>query len=575
MFHSRTQRLATVYFCCAAMAMQLRMAAAADDIVSPPITRKIENLTDRLEMTVNTSRLLTLDLKVPRAQVNNKDVVDLQALSPNTIQVSAKKPGVTQVNLWDEKGQIHAIDVIVFADPRPLRMLLQSQFPHATINVTPSNSGVILSGMVTDPDDANQIIKIAEDYYPKVISRIKVAGVQQILLHVKVMEVSRTKLREMGFDFWTNNNSFFLASSPAGLLNSNGAAGAPSGGSFGAPATSAAGDTFRFGVVSDSFAFFGFLDALRQYQMAKVMAEPTLVTVSGRPAFFNSGGEFPILIPSGLGTTSVDFKKFGTQVDFVPLVLDNGNIRLEVKPRISFLDNTLSVTTSGITIPGLNVREVDTGVEMKAGQTFAIAGLVQNRTEYSNTGIPYLADLPYFGAAFRKTHEQMNEVELVIMVTPELVEPMNPCDVPPCGPGMAGRSPDDCELYWKGYAEVPACGPCGATDCMWGNEGMPEGGYMPGSEAVPTPVPQQNRPGATNGATRNPSTNPSDSAQYAGLRSSAMTGSVPLDPSQPALYSQSPRNSRANPQDARLGARPNRAPAEPDLIGPVGYDVVK
>src|ERR1700682_3428690 len=147
--------------------------------------------------------------------------------------------------------------------------------------------------------------------------------------------------------------------------------------------------------------------------------ERTLLPVSGRPAFFNSGGEFPILIPAGLGTVSVEFKKFGTQVDFVPIVLGNGNIRLEVKPRVSFVDPSLSVTAQGITVPGLNVREVDTGVEMKAGQTFAIAGLVQNRLETTNRGIPYLADLPYFGAAFRKTHEKDNEVELVVMVTPE------------------------------------------------------------------------------------------------------------------------------------------------------------
>ena len=228
---------------------------------------------------------------------------------------------------------------------------------------------------------------------------LKVGGVQQILLHVKVMEVSRTKLRELGFDFWTNNKSFFVASSPSGLLNANSAAGQTVGG-FGAPATSAAGDSVRFGIAGDSASFFGFIDALRTYQLAKVMAEPTIVTVSGRPAYFNSGGEFPILIPSGLGTVSVDFKKFGTQVDFVPIVLGNVPIRLDVKPRISFLDNTLSVTTQGITIPGLNVREVDTSVEMKAGQTLAIAGLVQNRMEYSNSGIPYLSDLPYFGALF-------------------------------------------------------------------------------------------------------------------------------------------------------------------------------
>ncbi len=572
MFRSRTRRLLIVQTCLVALSAQSGLTVRADDISAPPITHKVDSATDRLEMTVNTSRLLSLDLKVPRAQVNNKDVVDLQALSPNTIQVSAKKPGVTQVNLWDEKGQIHSIDVIVNADPRPLRLLLQSTFPKATIKVTPSNSGIILSGMVTDPEQANQIIKIAEDYYPKVISMIKVAGVQQILLHVKVLEVSRTKLREMGFDFWANNSSFFIASTPSGILNANSAGGASTGGAFSAPSTSAAGDTFRVGVVGDSAAFFGFIDALRQYQMAKVMAEPTLVTVSGRPAFFNSGGEFPILIPSGLGTTSIDFKKFGTQVDFVPVVLDNGNIRLEVKPRISFLDNTISVTASGITVPGLNVREVDTGVEMKAGQTFAIAGLVQNRTEFSSRGIPYLADLPYFGAAFRKTKEVMNEVELVIMVTPELVEPMDPCDVPQCGPGMAGRGPTDCEMYWKGYAEVPNCGPCGATDCLWGAEGPHDARSYRGPEQVPTPAAMPDRSGAIQ---RNSvkSADSSNSGPYPDMRTSATAGSGPLDPA--GIYPQSARYSRANPQDGRSASPLSRVPREPDLIGPTGYDVLK
>ena len=373
---------------------------------------------------------------------------------------------MTQVNLWDEHDRIHSIDVMVFGDSRELNLVLHAQFPHASIKVRPSANSVILSGFVPEPDQASQIIKIAEDYYPKVVSMLKVGGVQQILLHVKVMEVSRTKLRELGVDFWTNNNSFFAVSSISGLITPNSAAAASTAGALPAPAISGTGnDTFRFGILSGQTAFFGFLEAMRQYNLSKVMADPTLVTVSGRPAFFNSGGEFPILIPAGLGTTSVDFKKFGTQVDFVPIVLGNGNIRLEVRPRISFLDPTLSVTTQGITVPGLNVREVDTAVEMKPSQTLAIAGLVQNRLEYTNTGIPYLADMPYIGAAFRKTNEQINEIELLIMVTPELVDPMDPCDVPPCGPGMASGSPDDCGLYLKGYSEVPSCGPCGPGGC--------------------------------------------------------------------------------------------------------------
>ena len=304
---------------------------------------------------------------------------------------------------------------------------------------------------------------------------------------------------------------------------------------------------------------------MRQYNLAKVMADPTLVTVSGRPAFFNSGGEFPILIPAGLGTTSVDFKKFGTQVDFVPIVLGNGNLRLEVKPRISFLDPTLSVTTQGITVPGLNVRECDTGVEMKSGQTLAIAGLVQNRLEYTNTGIPYLADLPYVGAAFRKTNEQVNEIELLIFVTPEIVEPMDCNEVPQCLPGMASTAPNDCGVYWKGTMEVPSCGPCGpggqcgaGGQCgLYGQFGT-EGSAVH-SESLPTPAAVPSNPGQPL-----PPTGGADppAPKYDGLRSSDDTGGLPLEPNQPILFGPG-----AVPIDRPGQREPTRKTARPVLSG--------
>ena len=240
----------------------------------------------------------------------------------------------------------------------------------------------------------------------------------------------------------------------------------------------------------------GLIDALRQYQLAKVMAEPTLVTVSGRPASFQSGGQIPYVIPAGVGTPpSVVFKDYGTHLDFVPIVLGNGNIRLEVKPQVSYLDTPTRRDVEGHDVPAFKNNGVDTAVEMKPGQTLAIAGMLYTETEYQNQGIPYLADMPYVGSIFRKTHEQINEVELLVLVTPELADPMDPCDVPPCQPGMCSASPDDCGLYWKGYSEVPSCGPCGAGGCGPNGCGM---GYGPGGpgpmmgpsgEQVPTPAP--------------------------------------------------------------------------------------
>ena len=172
--------------------------ALAQTAPRPSIVRKLQSTSERMEMTVNTSRILSLDQKIPQAQVNNPEILHLTPLSPNQIQVSAKKPGVTQVNLWTEGKQIYTVDVIVRGDARELGETLKSQFPSASLQVVPVANSVMISGYVDQPEHVNHIIRIAEEYYPKVINNITVSGVQQVLLHVRVMEVSRTKLRSPG-----------------------------------------------------------------------------------------------------------------------------------------------------------------------------------------------------------------------------------------------------------------------------------------------------------------------------------------------------------------------------------------
>ena len=254
------------------------------------------------------------------------------------------------------------------------------------------------------------------------------------------------------------------------------------------------GQTIAFGVVDGSNGFFGFLDALQQNNLAKILADPTITTVSGRPARFNVGGEFPIIVPSGLGQSTIEFKPFGTQVDFVPIVLGNGNIRLEVRPRISERDDANGVDQNGFRVPALKVREVDTGVELKAGQTLALAGLVQTRVEAQRRGIPYISDVPYVGALFSDTRESVNEVELLILVTPEFADGMEPHEAPLCGPGMETVSPNNCQLYFGGHLEVPACGPCAPNGCVMNcanayNTMPAGGGYAVTSDVGETYVP--------------------------------------------------------------------------------------
>jgi pilus assembly protein CpaC len=441
----------------------------AQELQSASVIRKIGGTNEKLELTTNTSRILTLDKNIPRVQVNNPDLLAVTPLSATQVQISAKKAGVTQVNLWDDEGKVHAVDVQIYGDARELEIALQTQFPHASIKVFRYSESLVLTGYVDRPDHVSPIMQLAADYSPKVINNISVGGVQQVLLKVKVMEISRTKLRRLGVDWAVRDGSGgFALNSVNGILGFDG---------IGSLITNN-GDTFSFGVVHGNSQFFGFLDALQQNHVAKILSEPDIMAVSGRPAQFNVGGEIPIVVPQSLGTSSIEYKPFGTQIDFLPIVLGNGNIRLEVRPRISEIDDSRSVIVQNFTIPALTVRQVDTAVEMKAGQTFALAGLVQERTEVQKRGLPYVADMPIIGVPFRKTEDVTNEIELLILVTPEFVDPIDACEAPCGGPGMSTTSPNNRGLYCGGYMEVPtACNPtnglgsCGQVPCGHCNAG--------------------------------------------------------------------------------------------------------
>ncbi|HYW78264.1 MAG TPA: pilus assembly protein N-terminal domain-containing protein, partial [Thermoguttaceae bacterium] len=290
------------------------------------LVHKVTSSSDRIEMTVNTSRRLTLDQEIPEAQVNNPEIAELTPLAPNTVQILAKMPGVTQVNLWGEDGTIYTVDVIVYGDAQELDMLLKAQFPNASLKVIPVATGVLISGYIDDPLQAELAIRIAEEHYPKVLNNITISGVQQVLLQVKVIEVSRTKLRSLGVDFTqiASNASFVT------------------GGAIGTAANMA------FGVSDDAVGLRAVIEALREDKLAKIMAEPNLVAISGRPSFFSVGGEFGYIKSTDRvnGTSSVAFKDYGTRVDFVAIVLGNGRIRLEVRPSVSEIDEANSTPTA-------------------------------------------------------------------------------------------------------------------------------------------------------------------------------------------------------------------------------------
>jgi pilus assembly protein CpaC len=514
---------------------------------------------------------------------------------------------VTQVNLWDEDDQVYTVDVLIYGDVRELELALNRLFPESSVKVVRLTNSLVLEGYVERPEAVGPILRLAEDYAPKVVNNITVGGVQQVLLKVKVMEVSRTKLRNLGFDFaQSSGGGSGVISNISSIIQAS---------SLTSGTVTASGETLKFGVLSGDNQFFGFLDALQENKLAKILADPTITTVSGRPARFNVGGEFPIVIPSGLGQSTIEFKPFGTEVNFVPIVLGNGNIRLEVRPRISERDDANSVQLNGFIVPSLKVREVDTGVELKAGQTLALAGLVQTRVEAQERGLPYISDVPYLGALFRDVKEITNEVELLILVTPEFVDGMEPHEVPQCGPGMETVSPNNCQLYFGGHLEVPACGPCAPNGCVMNcatsyNNPQP-GGYMVTSDAVqnygpePAPVEAEGNEYDSQGTSQQEDYQPQEYTQPAyselGTGHPATVAPVPVQTQQsappiPAAQGQpvqeappepsavkfpSPwqesqpitQYNRQAPQTPNLTEPVRSATSTPGLIGPIGYDM--
>lgn len=401
-----------------------------------------------MQMVVNTTREITANQSFRRVRVHNSNIIDALPLEGgNRLQISAKATGITQIDLKAEDESVHTIEVMVLGDVRALEATLRQHFPDANLRVFPIQQACIVSGYVAAAEDVEYIVQIAEQFFPTVINKIQVAGVHTVQLQVQIMEISRTKLRELGIDWAIANGDDVVSSTVGGILSVAGTTFTPTG-----------SETFTAGVVEKGTSFFTAIQALKRNNLVKVLASPTLVAVDGRPASFNSGGEIPIIVPAGLGQVGIEFREFGTRLDFVAKVLKGGKIWLEVRPYVSEIDPTRSVSLQGVTVPGLRSRFLETGVEIGAGQTLALGGLLQVRTEAINTGLPILSDMPYVGSFFRSVREEQNEIELLITVTPSFAGAMNPGEVPGHFPGAGSQSPTDRELFMRGYLETPVVG---------------------------------------------------------------------------------------------------------------------
>lgn len=435
-----------------------------------------------VEMIINSTRDVTTDEIIKEISVQNPTVVDATPVEGgNRIMLSAKATGVTQINLKTVNQTVHTIEVLVVNDVREVEAILRRAFPQANLEILPLKAGCIVRGFVSSDEHVEQVMRILEQYFASVINQISVTGVHTIQLETQIMEVSRTKLRSLGIDWALANGDDVITQTAGGILNA-----------VGTTFSGAGSQTLTIGVAQNSTQFFTAINALRQNNLVKVLASPTLTAEDGRPASFNSGGEIPIVVPAGLGQVGIQYREFGTRLDFVAKVRDNGRIWLEVRPYVSEIDATRSVSIQGVEVPGLRSRFLETGVELGAGQTLALGGLLQVRSETVSRGIPGLSEMPYVGALFRSTRDEQNEIELLITVTPHFAGAMDPCEVPQGVPGVNSQSPTDKDLYLRGYIETPITGSGGspvATPGMYESVPLMDGGYetVPNSYG-PTPA---------------------------------------------------------------------------------------
>lgn len=395
-------------------------------------------------------------------------------LHPNQIRVHALTPGVTSLVLVDEKNTSFTIEAFVIGDVRHLQAYIKNLFPDDAVTAIAVKDSVVLRGYVSRPENIPRIMDIAKEFYPNVINQMEVGGNQEVLLKVRVIEIDRTKLRQLGFNFIGMTNNAFLNTSPgalAPLATLNTPIGGPPDLSVN-PQKFTTAPSFIGGVLNNNYSLSGFLQALEQESLLKILANPILVTTNGQPANMLSGGQFPILVPQSLGTVTIQWKEFGVRLSAVPLLLGNGRIRLNLQPEVSQKDFSTAVTTNGFTVPGLTTRRVNTSVEMRFGETFMLGGLIEVQDTSQTFKVPWLGELPYIGAAFRSVQYATAETELVILVTPVPAGAMTDAQTPPGGPGMFTDAPTDRELYQYGLIEVPSYGNHCSDDCG-------AGGYPP------------------------------------------------------------------------------------------------
>jgi pilus assembly protein CpaC len=375
-------------------------------------------------------------------------IADVQVKSPTLVYVVGKAPGSTSLFAIDKQEQMIAnLAVNVGIDEARLRELIRAQAPSSQVQVASAGDSLILTGNVASAAEGADVLRIAtlfmqgdpKDRADRLINRLTIDAPNQINLRVKIAEVSRDASQQLGFNW----ESLVQVGQGGGFLGwATGADIVSDAGKLVRPAGAAGAIVAGMVNPASGKDINVLIDALATKNQVTILAEPNLTAVSGETASFLAGGEFPVPVPQGLNQTTIQFKQFGVSLAFVATILDGGRISLNVRPEVSQLSSTGSITVGGVTVPALTTRRAETTVDLASGQSFAIAGLLQNNVTNELQKLPGAGDIPVLGQLFRSKRFQRNESELVIIVTPYLVKPVSRRLATPVDrEAVAGRAP--------------------------------------------------------------------------------------------------------------------------------------
>src|SRR5256886_7718642 len=400
-----------------------------------------------LHILVGKSVVVNVQAPITRVLSSNPSVIETLATSPTEIVVEGRAAGSSSLILWDQSGRSQMLDVIVDVDVSGLRSAIERTYPDQHIDVQADGGRLILTGKVTDPKMIEDLAKMSGVYSNQIVNSLTlgISHDRQVLLEVKFAEVDRTKFAQFGVNLLSTGAGNTLGTTTTGQFGGFGpqhitdiAGPGTHSGTFTTDQT--LNNVLNIFLFRFDIHFGAVIQDLEQKSVLQILAEPNLMALNGQKATFLAGGEFPFpLVQPGNGFTAVtiQFKPFGVRLDFTGNISNDGTIRLHVAPEVSTLDFTNALAIQGFTIPAISTRRAETDIELKDGQSFGIAGLLDNRAQAQLNKIPGIGDIPVLGQLFRSRNINKSKTELLVLVTPHIIDPVHTTTPPPANPNLS------------------------------------------------------------------------------------------------------------------------------------------